>query len=81
MDRKGLQRILPRGGAWGLFGWHLVKPSHDSILITEGEYDAMAVAQALATLHASHPLKDLPSVSLPNGCNSLPIELLPDLLR
>jgi twinkle protein len=25
LDTKGLQRILPKGGVWGLFGWHTVR--------------------------------------------------------
>ena len=47
---KGLQRILPKGGPWGFFGWQLVMPHHKAVIITEGEYDAMAVAQALMML-------------------------------
>jgi hypothetical protein len=197
VSTKGLQRILPKGGVRGLFGWHLVgaaaghplsssssAPSsssaslassahascsaaegeavarvagatkgtegtvraeegpeqehqehqgqrHRHIIITEGEYDAMAVYQGLrnaaaavaasatvtaastavtasaaatttsdtaiegasrdgeaaetpvqlaslcALPPASHPLYATPAVSLPNGCNSLPAELLP----
>ena len=37
------------------------------MVITEGEYDAMAVHQATG----------LPAVSLPNGVNHLPKQLLP----
>jgi len=83
VDSKGLQRILPKGGGWGFFGWHVVRDSHTEIIITEGEYDAMAVAQGLqaAALPDSHPLKHVPAVSLPNGCNSLPPDLLPLLER
>jgi hypothetical protein len=40
-------------------------------VITEGEYDAMAV----------HQETGLPAISLPNGCRSLPVELLPLLER
>lgn len=46
------------------------------IILTEGEYDAMAVSQALATLPPDDPLAAVPAVSLPNGCNSLPPELV-----
>ena len=143
LDTKGKQRMLPKGGPWGFFGWHLVKPKHpsesepkpgpklepqgqgdssssgsgsraeseseavseaeSSIIITEGEYDALAVAQALQdfdpdlaldghrdrdrdrdsgasrageTVGARRWIKDVPVVSLPNGCSSLPLELV-----
>jgi twinkle protein len=102
---------LPKGGEWGLFGWHTVPPvpdkpkkkkggvasnssgdsnstirqtgcaNHERILITEGEYDCLAAAQAISALPADHPLAGLPVVSLPNGCSSLPVELLPRLER
>ena len=74
--------MSPKGGRWGFFGWHLVKPEHKEIIITEGEYDAMAVAQSLADLPSTSPyatLKNIPAISLPNGCNSLPPDLLPIL--
>jgi hypothetical protein len=180
VSTKGLQRILPKGGVRGLFGWHLVgaaaahplSPSSSTslascstaeskaegeavprvagategaekgtaqehqrqrhIIITEGEYDAMAVYQGLRNAAAavsasataaattavtasataaatttsdtaiegasrdgeaaetpsqfaslcplppaSDPVYATPAVSLPNGCNSLPAELLP----
>jgi len=114
-----LQRIQPKGGMWGFFGWHTVPhtegsggassgsgggitgssdatsvstdgstsapaapytppvPACTEIVITEGEYDAMAVSQALSCLPDSDPLKHVPCISLPNGCNSLPTELIP----
>lgn len=37
------------------------------VIITEGEYDAMAAYQALG----------IPSVSLPNGATNLPTQVLP----
>ena len=79
IDTKGMQRTLPKGGAWGFFGWHLVQPQHKTIIITEGEYDAMAVSQGLAHLPSTHELYNVPAISLPNGCNSLPPELIPSL--
>jgi len=81
LDQKGLQRVLPKGGAWAFFGWHTVQPHHKAVVITEGEYDAMAVSQALSTLPEEHDMhaKNLPAISLPNGCNSLPPALLPAL--
>lgn len=68
---------------WGLFGWHTVPPSaptdgsERAIILTEGEYDAMAAWQGLSVLPDDDPLKHIPVVSLPNGCNSLPTELIP----
>lgn len=99
IQTKGLQRILPKGGSWGFFGWHLTrsavestatsddpsgdKPTpkqskhHKSIIITEGEYDAMAVSQGLhLSCKANDSLLKIPCISLPNGCNSLPNELV-----
>ena len=71
LDHKHMQRLLPAGGGWGLFGWHTVPDQARSIVLTEGEYDAMAVFQATG----------VPAVSLPNGCQSLPVEILPLLER
>jgi twinkle protein len=44
-----------------------VKPGDKSIVITEGEFDAMAVYQETG----------IATVSLPNGANHLPIQFLP----
>jgi twinkle protein len=85
---KGLQRIMPKGGMWGLFGWHTVpslsadintssSATQREIILTEGEFDAMAVSQGLSSLPDSDPLKHVPAVSVPNGCNNLPPSLLP----
>eukprot|EP00750_Incisomonas_marina_P007637 INCI15017.5.p2 GENE.INCI15017.5~~INCI15017.5.p2 ORF type:complete len:656 (+),score=82.53 INCI15017.5:118-2085(+) len=71
LEHKGNQRLDPAGGAWGFFGWHLVPEDATSLVICEGEFDAMAVYQATG----------VPAVSLPNGCRSLPVELLPKLER
>ncbi|OQR96724.1 twinkle protein [Thraustotheca clavata] len=71
IDDKSKQRLVPKGGSWGLFGWNTVPTSSTSIVITEGEFDAMAVYQATG----------LPSISLPNGCRSLPPAVLPLLER
>ena len=49
-----------------MFGWHTIPHDANEIIITEGEFDAMAVYQATGR-HA---------VSLPNGCRSLPMEVL-----
>jgi hypothetical protein len=37
----------------------------------------MAVSDALSALPESDPLRNVPAISLPNGCNSLPVELVP----
>jgi twinkle protein len=110
IQTKGLQRILPKGGSWGFFGWHTTRESEvkdvpkdepvefdaeglpleakpkksikstkskKSIILTEGEYDAMAVSQGLRlACKANDALLKIPVVSLPNGCNSLPNELV-----
>lgn len=56
----------------GLFGWHLVKDTDKQIIITEGEFDAMAVYQSTK----------LPAVSVPSGATSgLPEEVLSELRR
>ncbi len=71
VEHKAWQRLDPPGGGWGLFGWHTVPSTATEIVLTEGEYDAMAVHQATGR----------PAVSLPNGCRSLPVEVLPMLER
>ena len=67
VEEKSWQRLEPTGGGWGLFGWHTIPLDAKEVVITEGEYDAMAVYQATGR----------PSISLPNGCRSLPVEVLP----
>ena len=47
----------------GLFGLTTVTEQDKSIVITEGEFDAMAVYQETG----------IPAVSLPNGANHLPM--------
>lgn len=71
IEQKSWQRLDPPGGGWGLFGLHTVPDDATEIVLTEGEYDAMAVAQATGR----------PAVSLPNGCRSLPVQVLPLLER
>ena len=41
----------------------------------------MAVHQALCALPIEDPLRSIPVVSLPNGCNSLPPDLVARLER
>ena len=66
-----MQRLDPSGGEWGLFGWHTVATDATEIIVTEGEFDAMA----------AHHATGLPAVSLPNGANSLPPRLIERLER
>ncbi|UKK00271.1 DNA polymerase I [Theileria orientalis] len=68
---KSKMKILPRGGTWGMFGGHLIKEAleKDSIVLSEGEFDAMSIYQETGRI----------AVSLPNGANSLPLALLPKL--
>jgi hypothetical protein len=66
IEQKSWQRLDPPGGGSGLFGWHTVPHSASELIITEGEFDAMAVYQATGR----------PAVSLPNGCRSFPTDIL-----
>ena len=68
---KGNQRLIPPNAGWGFFGWHTIPATTKEIVITEGEYDAMAVYEATK----------LPAISLPNGARSLPVDLLPCVER
>lgn len=67
MTEKKNQRLFPKGGGWGLFGWHLVEPRHTELILTEGEFDAMAAHQAVGG--------GIPAVSLPSGASNLPVEV------
>lgn len=67
IETKSHMRLEPHGGDWGFFGWHTVPANCSTLVITEGEYDAMAVYQATG----------IPTISLPNGATSLPVRLLP----
>jgi len=66
VENKAWQRLDPPGGGMGFFGLHTVPEDATEVIITEGEYDAMAVFQATGR----------PAISLPNGCRSLPVEIL-----
>lgn len=68
-DYKQYQRFIPSGGDFGVFGWNTVTDKDRVIVITEGEFDAMAV----------HQVTNLPSISLPNGASNLPNNLIPML--
>ena len=65
---KSKQRFYPSGmNLTGLFGLNTVPKEAKVLVITEGEFDAMAVYQATG----------IPTVSLPNGVHSLPPQILP----
>ena len=68
---KNHQRLLPAGGNWGFFGYHTIPATATSVILTEGEFDAIAAYQCTG----------VPAISLPNGANNLPVELLPFLER
>ena len=65
-ENKSYMRVKPGGSIWGLFGLNTVGASDKEVVITEGEYDAMAVHQATG----------LPAISLPNGATHLPSSVL-----
>jgi twinkle protein len=67
LQSKAWQRLDPPGGGWGIFGYHTIPANTKELVVTEGEYDAMAVWQATGRA----------AVSLPNGCRSLPVDVLP----
>jgi twinkle protein len=71
MENKKNMRLEPKGGRFGFFGWHVVPADAREIVLTEGEFDAIAVYQATK----------MPAVSLPNGAHSLPVNLIPLLER
>ncbi|CAM9916226.1 unnamed protein product, partial [Hapterophycus canaliculatus] len=71
VENKRWQRLDPAGGRWGIFGLHTVPDRAKEVVLTEGEFDAMAVFQATG----------MPAVSLPNGASSLPPDVLPLLER
>jgi twinkle protein len=67
-ENKSKMRIHPASSPFpGIFGLNVLEENDKIIVITEGEYDAMAVHQATG----------LPAVSLPNGANHLPKQLRP----
>jgi twinkle protein len=67
-EYKKYQRIFPSGSKFALFGLQTFPKQQtiEAIVITEGEFDAMAVHQATG----------LPSMSLPFGASNLPRDML-----
>lgn len=70
-ENKHFQRFKPSGGQIGFFGLNLLRPDCKIVVITEGEFDAMAVFEATG----------LPAISLPNGASNLPTQLIAYLER
>ena len=65
---KHNMRIHPSNASFGVFGMQLASRhlSKDSVIITEGEFDAMAAYQATG----------IPAISLPYGASNLPPEMV-----
>lgn len=68
---KSAMKLEPKGGDWGLFGFDTLPTGADEVVLTEGEFDAMAVYQATGR----------PAISLPNGASSLPLSVVKCLER
>ena len=71
IENKRHMRLHPTGGGWGLFGFNTIPADATEVVLTEGEFDAMAVHQATG----------MSAVSLPSGAASLPPAVLPLLER
>lgn len=68
-ETKRYLRQYPSGPGSGFFGLNTIQTSDTSVVITEGEFDAMAVNQATG----------YPAISLPLGATSLPDSILSNL--
>mmetsp|Transcript_12010 Transcript_12010/g.24458 ORF Transcript_12010/g.24458 Transcript_12010/m.24458 type:complete len:758 (-) Transcript_12010:3951-6224(-) len=72
IERKSAMKLVPKGSMeWGLFGLGNIAKDARDVVITEGEFDAMAVHQATG----------LPAISVPNGASSFPVNCIPLLER
>ncbi|CAD8060606.1 unnamed protein product [Paramecium sonneborni] len=65
-DLKHIQKIEPMNAAKGIFGLHLLKQDSTQVILTEGEFDAMAAYQ----------MTNIPAISLPYGINHIPAYLI-----
>ncbi|CAD8140895.1 unnamed protein product [Paramecium octaurelia] len=65
-DLKHIQKIEPMNAAKGIFGMHLLKQDSTQVILTEGEFDAMAAYQ----------MTNIPAISLPYGINHIPAYLI-----
>jgi twinkle protein len=70
-QNKKYMRQLPAGAQKGFFGLNLIKDSDNTVVLTEGEFDAMAVYQQTG----------IPALSLPQGASNLSEGFLPYLKR
>lgn len=68
-EDKKFTRQFPSGAQTGFFGFNTISKKDKFLVITEGEFDAMAV----------HQQTGYPAISLPQGANSLPDRLIPAL--
>lgn len=70
---KACMRVHRKGaGEAGWFGWNTLDPNAEEVVITEGEFDAMAVRQGTGK----------GAISIPSGANGgIPAHLLPSLER
>jgi twinkle protein len=66
-ENKHYMKMHPVGGGFGFFGLNTIPPGIKTLVITEGEYDAMAVYQSTGLF----------AISLPNGASHLPVQMLP----
>ena len=71
VHKKRFMKLEPKGGDWGLFGFDTLPIGTKEVVLTEGEFDAMAVYQATGR----------PALSLPNGASSLPVSVVQALER
>lgn len=71
VSKKRFMKLSPKGGEWGLFGFDALPVGAKEVVLTEGEFDAMAVYQATGR----------PALSLPNGASSLPLSVVKMLER
>ncbi|ELU13663.1 hypothetical protein CAPTEDRAFT_220406 [Capitella teleta] len=64
-----VSKIIPKLEFGSLFGWHLMKPKHKSVVLTASEWDAMAIYQVTG----------VPALALPRGSAFLSQKVLPAL--
>ena len=66
ISNKAHMRLEPTGGIWGLFGLNAVPSQSDTVILAEGEFDALAIYEQTK----------IPALSVPNGANSCPDEVV-----
>ena len=65
VDDKKAMRLDPPGGGWGFFGWNTIEEGDESVVVTEGEIDALTVHQETGRKVKSSP-KTLPCMLRPS---------------